>query len=91
MPFEIGAAIRWFKSARIGAQLITLVRKGRTAETRDGIDIHAGSDRSPSLGRVTDADGGDPQDMLAIHDASLGTDTAPYGETVCPQASLRQR
>lgn len=59
------------------AELIILVRKGRIAETREGIDIHAGSDRSPSLGRVTDADGGDPQDMLAIYDASLGTDTAP--------------
>ena len=62
---------------RKNAELIMLVRKGRTAETRDGIDIHAGSDRSPSLGKVTDADGGDPQDMLAIYNASLGTDTAP--------------
>ncbi len=62
---------------RKNAELIILVRKGRTAETRNGIGIHAGSSRSPSLGPTTDADGGDPDDMLAVYNASLGTDTAP--------------
>ena len=54
-----------------------LVRKSRTVETRDGIRIRAGSNRPSSLGPITEADGGDPQDMLAIFNASLGTDTAP--------------
>jgi hypothetical protein len=62
---------------RKNAELIILVRKGRTAETRDGIGIQTGSNRSPSLGHITDADGGDPDDMLAVYNASLGTDTAP--------------
>ena len=62
---------------RKNAELIILVRKGRTAETRNGIGIHAGSDRSPSVGPITDADGGDPQDMLSVYNAALGTDTAP--------------
>jgi hypothetical protein len=63
------------------AELVILVRKGRTAETRDGIDIHAGSDRSPSLGRVTDADGGDPQDARRPYCArgEIGARTASQG------------
>ena len=62
---------------RKAAELIILVRKGRSAEVRSGIGIHTGSDRSPSVGPITDADGGDPQDMLSVYNASLGTDTAP--------------
>jgi len=63
---------------RKAADLIVLVRKGRTAEAQQGIGIHAGSNRpSPSLGPVADADAGDPQDMLAVYNAALGTDTAP--------------
>lgn len=63
---------------RKNAELIILVRKGRTAESRDGIGIHAGSNRpSPSVGPITDVDAGDPQDMLAVYNAALGTDTAP--------------
>jgi|SRR5208283_37439 len=63
---------------RKAAELIILVRKGRTAETRNGIGIHAGSSRpTPSVGPTTDADAGDAQDMLAVYNASLGTDTAP--------------
>jgi len=63
---------------RKDAELIILVRKGRTAETQNGIGIHAGSNRpTPSVGPITDADAGDPQDMLAVYNASLGTDTAP--------------
>ena len=63
---------------RKGAELIFLVRKGRTAETRDSIHIHGGSNQpTPSLGHETQRDVGDPQDMLAVFDAALGTDTAP--------------
>lgn len=63
---------------RKAADLIILVRKGRAAETRDGIGIHAGSNRpNPSLGPITDMDAGDPEDMLAVYNAALGTDTAP--------------
>jgi hypothetical protein len=62
---------------RKNAELIILVRKGRSAETRNGIGIRTGSDRSPSMGPITEADGGDPQDMLAVYNASLGTDTSP--------------
>jgi hypothetical protein len=63
---------------RKDAELILLVRKGRTAETRDGIRIHAGSTQpTPSFGPETQRDGGDPQDMLAVFDAARGTDGAP--------------
>jgi hypothetical protein len=63
---------------RKAADLIILVRRGRTAETQNGIGVHAGSNTPrPSLGPITDADAGDPQDMLAVFNASLGTDNAP--------------
>ena len=63
---------------RKDAELIFLVRKGRTAETRDGVRIHAGSNQpTPSFGPEIQRDGGDPQDMLAVFDAARGTDTAP--------------
>ncbi|HEX4785651.1 MAG TPA: hypothetical protein VH350_15015 [Candidatus Sulfotelmatobacter sp.] len=63
---------------RKAADLIILVRKGRIAETQDGIGIHAGSNTPrPSLGPITDADAGDPQDMLAVYNAALGIDNAP--------------
>ena len=63
---------------RKNAELIFLVRKGRTAETRDGIRIHTGSSQpTPSIGPEIQRDGGDPQDMLAVFDAARGTDTAP--------------
>jgi len=63
---------------RKDAELIILLRKGRTTETRNGIGIHTGSNRpTPSVGPTTDTDAGDPQDMLAVYNASLGTDTAP--------------
>ena len=63
---------------RKAADLIILVRKGRTAETRDGIGGHAGSNSpKPSFGPIIDADAGDPEDMLAIYNAALGTDNAP--------------
>ena len=53
------------------------MRKGRTAETEGGPSIHLGSNRLPSVGSVTDTDAGDPDDMLAVYNASLGIDTAP--------------
>jgi hypothetical protein len=63
---------------RKNADLILLVRKGRVAEAQGGIDIHAGSNQPrPSLGTITDADAGDPQDMLAIYNAAQGVDSAP--------------
>lgn len=63
---------------RKAAELIFLVRKGRTAETQNGIRIHAGSNQpTPSIGPETQIEGGDPQDMLAVFDAARGTDTAP--------------
>jgi hypothetical protein len=63
---------------REAADLIFLVRKGRTAETSNGIGIHAGSTMpKPGIGPVNDADGGDPNDMVAVYNASLGTNTAP--------------
>jgi hypothetical protein len=62
---------------RKAAELIFLVRKGRTAETRDSIHIHGGSNQpTPSFGHETQGDVGDPQDMLAVFDAARGTDTA---------------
>jgi hypothetical protein len=62
---------------RKNADLIFLVRKGRTAEAEGGPSIHLGSNRLPSVGSVTDTDAGDPDDMLAVYNASLGIDTAP--------------
>ena len=57
------------------ADLIFLVRKGRVAEARGGVEIHAGSDkRIPGAAPVVYADGGDPQDMLAVYDAAEGID-----------------
>jgi hypothetical protein len=62
---------------RKAAELIFLVRKGRTAETRDSIHIHGGSNQpTPSLGHETQREVGDPKDMLAVFDAARGTDTA---------------
>lgn len=63
---------------RKAADLIILVRKGRVAESGNGIGIHAGSGMPrPGIGQVSGADAGDPDDMIAVYNASLGTDTAP--------------
>ena len=63
---------------RKAADLIILVRKGRRAETREGVDIHAGSSLpKPEIGPVTEIDGGDPADMIAVYDADRGINTAP--------------
>ena len=63
---------------RKAADLIILVRKGRRAETREGIAIHAGSSLpKPEIGPIAEIDGGDPADMIAVYDASRGIDTAP--------------
>ncbi|MGA9307693.1 MAG: hypothetical protein WBW31_19995 [Candidatus Sulfotelmatobacter sp.] len=63
---------------RKAADLIILVRKGRTAETNNGIGIHAGSTMPrPGIGPIDEGDAGDPDDMVAVYNASLGTDTAP--------------
>lgn len=63
---------------RKAADLIILVRKGRTLETRNGIAVHAPSSLpNPGIGPISDIDGGDPDDMLAVYDASLGTNNPP--------------
>jgi hypothetical protein len=63
---------------RKAADLIILVRKGRKAETSNGIGIHAGSSMPrPGIGPINDVDAGDPDDMVAVYNASIGTDTAP--------------
>ena len=63
---------------RKNADVILLVRKGRIAETQSGVRVHVGSQSSPSVGPVASADAAsDPRDMLAVYDASLGTDTPP--------------
>jgi len=62
---------------RKAADLILLVRKGRIANTNDGVGIHAGSNMPTAIGPIYGADAGDPDDMIAIYNASLGTDTAP--------------
>lgn len=69
------------------ADLILLVRKGRIAEARPGVRIHAGSRPNPNvdptqnpnstLGPEVRVDAGDPLDMLAVYDASQGIDSAP--------------
>jgi len=63
---------------RKDADLIILVRKGRIAEAEGGIGIHAGSNRSSSsLGTMANVDAGDPQDMLAVYQATQGVDSPP--------------
>lgn len=63
---------------RKAADLILLVRKGRTHEESQGIIVHAGSNMpKPGIGPINDADAGDPDDMLAVYNASTGIDTAP--------------
>ena len=59
------------------ADLIILVRKGGAAEARSGIGIHVGSNQPTSMRQVTDADAGDPEDVLAVYDADRGIDAAP--------------
>jgi hypothetical protein len=61
---------------REDAKLIIVVRKGRYAETLAGVRIHGGSDQpNPSIAPDIQADVGDPQDMVAVYDASLGIDS----------------
>jgi len=62
---------------RNAADLILLVRKGRIANANDGVGIHVGSNIPTAVGPVYGADAGDPDDMIAIYNASLGTNTAP--------------
>jgi hypothetical protein len=63
---------------RKDADLIILVRKGRIVEAQGGIGIHTGSDRSnPSIGPMANVDAGDPQDMLAVYQATQGVDSPP--------------
>jgi hypothetical protein len=60
------------------ADLILLVRKGGVAEVRPGVRIHAGSNTpNPSVGPNVYADGGDPQDMIAVYDGPHGVDSPP--------------
>ena len=60
------------------AELIILVRKGRYAAGLAGVHIHGGSDQpGTSVTPEVNADGGDPQDMIAIYDAHLGIDSSP--------------
>lgn len=62
---------------RKAADLILLVRKGRIANADGGVGIHVGSNMPTAVGPVYGADAGDPDDMIAVYNASLGTDTAP--------------
>jgi hypothetical protein len=62
---------------RKAADLILLVRKGRIVNTTNGVGIQAGSNMPTAIGPIYGADAGDPDDMIAIYNASLGTDTAP--------------
>jgi hypothetical protein len=63
---------------REDAELIIVVRKGRYVEALAGVHIHGGTDQpSPTVSPEVNADAGDPQDMVAVYDASLGTDTSP--------------
>lgn len=59
------------------ADLILLVRKGRFAESLQGMQVGAGSNTSPTIGADVTTDAGDPRDMLALYDASNGIDSAP--------------
>ncbi|HEX4486965.1 MAG TPA: hypothetical protein VH088_11890 [Terriglobales bacterium] len=60
------------------AEIIILVRKGRYAEGLAGIHVHGGSDQpNTTITPEVNADGGDPQDMIAVYDASMGIDTSP--------------
>jgi hypothetical protein len=62
------------------ADLIILVRRGRIAmaQPRTGIQIDSGPSRT-SIGTYSkiEADAGDPRDMLAVYDATQGTDSPP--------------
>jgi len=76
---------------RQDADLIIVVRKGRVAEALGGARVHVGSRPSngpgqpdggvgpdastPSIHPEADGDFGDPQDMIALYSASLGTET----------------
>ena len=63
---------------RRNADLIILIRKGRIAEAGAGVAIHAGTEKpSPNFTPVLNGDAGDPQDMLAVYDATEGTDNTP--------------
>ncbi len=65
------------------ADLILLVRKGRLATAQEGAGIHIGSTRpSPSVGSITNVDGGDPRDLLALYNAAQGIDSSPISRGV---------
>lgn len=54
------------------------MRKGRPAETSGGIVVGGGlSMPKPGIGSENNVDAGDSDDMIAVYNASLGTDTAP--------------
>ena len=58
------------------ADIIFLVRKGRYAVARPGVQIHTGSQNPrPSLETGSSADAGDPLDELSVYDAKLGVDS----------------
>jgi hypothetical protein len=60
------------------AELIIVVRKGRIAEALAGVHVHGGTGQpDPSIEPQVNGDAGDPQDMVMIYDASLGTDSPP--------------
>jgi hypothetical protein len=60
------------------AEIIILVRKGRYAEGLAGVHIRGGSDQpNTTVTPEVNVDGGDPQDMISVYDASLGIDTSP--------------
>jgi hypothetical protein len=60
------------------ADLILLIRKGRAFEAKGGIRMTKDSQRSgASVAPIDDVDMGDREDMIALYDAALGTDSAP--------------
>ena len=60
------------------ADLIFVVRKGRTAAAKSGIQIRAGSEwPKPTVNPDNQTETGDPLDTLTIYDAHQGIDSAP--------------
>ena len=59
------------------ADLVIVVRKGRYAEALAGVRIHGGSgEPGASIHPDVQGDAGDPQDMIAVYDASHGVDSS---------------
>lgn len=63
---------------RDDADLIFIIRKGRSAATKSGIQVHSGSQwPTPTVSPDARGDIGDPLDTLTIYDAHQGIDSPP--------------